>query len=263
MPDITSRLTEDVIETEGIRDPDRLRALMEATPARVGIGHAGARCRTRAMLRFLADHAAASDAVFNEVPEEVIRGLDVLAVRTQCRTKQEMLKRPDWGRLFDEDTQRTLREHCRSHVDVQIYFGDGLCSPAVGANVPDLFAAMKAGLEGEGISVGTPFFVRYCRVNTARTIGPLLDAQVVCVLIGERPGLLTAESMSAYIAYRPRPEMQESEYTVVSNISRHGIPPVEAAAYIVEQIREILRLKCSGVAFSEERRRAQEGGRGE
>ncbi len=75
---------------------------------------------------------------------------------------------------------------------------------------------LHLGLEEEGISVGKPFFVRYCRVNTAREIGPLLNAKVVCVLIGERPGLLTDESMSAYIAYKPHPEMSESDYTVIS-----------------------------------------------
>ena len=106
------------------------------------------------------------------------------------------------------------------------------------------------GLEDKGITVGTPFFVRYCRVNTARTIGPLLDAEVTCVLIGERPGILTSESMSAYIAYHARPDMLESEYTVVSNISRHGVPPVEAAAHIADLIAQILEKKKSGVEFS-------------
>ena len=108
----------------------------------------------------------------------------------------------------------------------------------------------KMGLEDKGITVGTPFFVRYCRVNTARTIGPLLDAEVTCVLIGERPGLLTSESMSAYIAYHARPDMLESEYTVVSNISRHGVPPVEAAAHIADLIAPNLDKKKHGVEFT-------------
>ena len=94
-----------------------------------------------------------------------------------------------------------------------------------------------------------PFFVRYCRVNTARTIGSLLDAKVVCVLIGERPGLLTDESMSAYIAYKPHPDMSESDYTVVSNISRFGMPPVEAGAYISDIIKAILKQKTSGLGL--------------
>ena len=210
--------------------------MKHATPARIGIGHCGPRYTTEAELRFLASHAAANDAVYNEVPEETVRKLGVFEVQTKCANKNEMLLRPDWGRIFLPEAQKTISENCVHHPQVQIYFGDGLCSPSIEANIPDLFPTIKMGLEDKGITVGTPFFVRYCRVNTARTIGPLLDAQVTCVLIGERPGLLTSESMSAYIAYNARPDMLESEYTVVSNISRHGIPPVEAAAHIVDLI---------------------------
>lgn len=119
--------------------------------------------------------------------------------------------------------------------------------PSIGANVGDMLPMIRLSLENDGITMGKPFFVRYCRVNTAREIGPLLQAKVVCVLIGERPGLLTDESMSAYIAYKPHPDMSESDYTVVSNISRFGMPPVEAAAYIADVIKEMLRQKASGL----------------
>ena len=163
----------------------------------------------------------------------------------------EMITRPDWGRIILEDQRQILLSQCVHNPQVQIYFGDGLCSPAIAANIPDLFPVIEKELTYQKITVGTPFFVRYCRVNTARTIGPLLGAKVVCVLIGERPGLITSESMSAYIAYRPHPDMQESEYTVVSNISRHGTPPVEAAARIAELISEILIKKKSGLHLSE------------
>lgn len=219
------------------------------TPARLGIGHAGPRYTTRAMLDFMAAQGAAADAVFTEVPDSVIAELGVPEIHTRCQNKQDMILRPDWGRIIEESQREILLAHCRMHPDVQIYFGDGLCSPSIQANVPDLFPVIRLGLEHEGVTVGDPFFVRYCRVNTARTIGPLLDAKVVCVLIGERPGLLTSESMSAYIAYRPHPDMQESQYNVVSNISRHGIPPVEAAAYIVELILTILKNKKSGITL--------------
>ena len=122
-----------------------------------------------------------------------------------------------------------------------------MSAPSVAANAGDMLPMLRLALEEDGITVGKPFFVRYCRVNTAREIGPLLKAKVVCVLIGERPGLLTDESMSAYIAYRPHPDMSESDYTVVSNISRFGMPPVEAAAYIADVIKEMLKQKTSGL----------------
>ena len=102
-------------------------------------------------------------------------------------------------------------------------------------------------LEGTEISIGTPFFVRYCRVNTAREIAPLLNAKVTCVLIGERPGLSNGESMSAYIAYNARADMSESDYTVVSNISKKGMHPAEAGAYIAELIQKMLEQKTSGL----------------
>lgn len=237
----------------GIKNPmsmEELIKMKKATPARIGIGRAGARYKTDFMLRFRADQAAASDAVFSEVSKETIEKLGVFEVRTRCRDKYEMLTRPDWGREFEEDQKKIIYDNCIHNPDVQIYFGDGLCSPSIEANVADLYPALKLGLEDNNIKVGTPFFVRYCRVNTTRTIAPLLGAKVACVLIGERPGLLTAESMSAYIAYNARPDMSESDYTVVSNISRHGVPPVEAAAHIVDLIIEILDKKKSGVALS-------------
>ena len=148
--------------------------MKHATPARIGIGHCGPRYTTEAELRFLASHAAANDAVYNEVPEETVRKLGVFEVQTKCANKNEMLLRPDWGRIFLPEAQKTISENCVHHPQVQIYFGDGLCSPSIEANIPDLFPTIKMGLEDKGITVGTPFFVRYCRVNTARTIGALL-----------------------------------------------------------------------------------------
>lgn len=240
-------------EQQSYKNPEQIDVWRKTTPARIGIGHVGTRYTTESYLRFLADHAAANDAVFDEVPQEVIASLGVFEVQTLCRNKQEMLKRPDLGRLFSEETKEKIAQRCQHDVDVQIYFGDGLCAPSIAANVPDLFHAIEAELTSQGITVGTPFFVRYCRVNTTRTIAPLLDAKVTCVLIGERPGLLTSESMSAYIAYHAREDMLESEYTVVSNISRVGIPPVEAAAHIAELLEDILKKKCSGVEYSRRR----------
>ncbi|MGN1023513.1 MAG: ethanolamine ammonia-lyase subunit EutC, partial [Lachnospiraceae bacterium] len=222
-------------------NPRVMERLKQATPARIGIGHAGPRYQTKAMLDFEEAQVRAHEAVMQEVPKQVVSDLGVFEVQTRCRDKVEMLTRPDYGRQFSEETKQEIAKRCRHHVDVEIYFGDGLCSPSIAANIPDLYPPLCAELQAQGFSVGTPFFVRYCRVNTARTIGPLLDAKVTCVLIGERPGLLTSESMSAYFALHARPEMSESDYTVVSNISRYGIPPVEAAAYIAERMTDLLK----------------------
>lgn len=225
---------------------DYFDGLRSATPARLEIGRAGSRYKTKAYLDFRAAHAAANDAVMSEVSKETLDDLGVFEVKTKCHDKYEMLTRPDYGRLFSEKTKDFLLKNATYGADVQIYCGDGLSAPSIKANVPNMLPILHLGLEEEGISVGKPFFVRYCRVNTAREIGPLLNAKVVCVLIGERPGLLTDESMSAYIAYKPHPEMSESDYTVISNISRFGMPPIEAAAYAVDVIKAMLEQKCSG-----------------
>lgn len=213
---------------------------LETTPARLGIGSIGSRYKTKDYLDFLAAQSAAADAVFTEVSKETVEQLDMLEIRTKCKSKHDMITRPDWGRIIEEDQQRILLDHCTMSPDVQIYFGDGLSSPSIAANATDIFEVVKNGLTYAGKTVGTPFFVRYCRVNTARTIGPLLDAKVVCVLIGERPGLITDESMSAYIAVRPSEKMQESDYKVISNISRHGVLPIEAGAHMVDLILDML-----------------------
>lgn len=226
---------------------DYFDSLKNSTPARLQIGRAGSRYKTKSYLDFRAAHAAANDAVMSEVSKKDLENLGLFEIQTKCSDKYEMLTRPDWGRHFSEEAKNYLKEKADIGSDVQIYCGDGLSAPSIKANAGDMLPMLRLSLEDEGITVGKPFFVRYCRVNTAREIGPLLNAKVVCVLIGERPGLLTDESMSAYIAYKPHPDMSESDYTVVSNISRFGMPPVEAAAYIADIIKEMLKQKASGL----------------
>lgn len=228
---------------------DYFDSLINATPARLQIGRAGSRYKTKSYLDFRAAHAVANDAVMSEVSSETLKELGLFEVQTKCKDKYEMLTRPDLGRYFSDETKEYIKQHAASGADVQVYCGDGLSAPSIKANVGDMLPMIRLSLENDGITLGKPFFVRYCRVNTAREIGPLLQAKVVCVLIGERPGLLTDESMSAYIAYKPHPQMSESDYTVVSNISRFGMPPVEAAAYIADVIKEMLRQKTSGLGL--------------
>lgn len=224
-----------------LSDDPKMMELKSHTPARIGVGRTGSRYLTKAYLRFRADHAADNDAVMTEVSQETLERLHLPQIQTRCKDKYEMLTRPDLGRLFDDENKAKIKAVCTPNPDVQIYCGDGLSAPCIGANVPDLLPMLTLALKQAGITVGIPFFVRYCRVNTARTIGPLVGAKVTCVLIGERPGLLTDESMSAYIAYNARPDMSESDYTVVSNISRYGMAPVEAGAYIADVIQDLLQ----------------------
>ena len=127
--------------------------------------------------------------------------------------------------------------------------GDGLSSAAILANAVDCLAAIRDGLKLRGIDPGKTVFVRYCRVGAGDAIGGVTNAEVVCMLVGERPGLVTDKSMSCYITYGARTGVLESCRTVVSNIHAQGTPAVEAGAHIAGLLETILKKKVSGVAL--------------
>ena len=225
------------------------RRLKERTPARVGSGRAGPRYKTLTMLRFRADHAAAQDAVFSQVAENYAQENGLLPLQTKCRDKDEYLTRPDLGRIFDKENADKLKAAIPGSPQVLIVVGDGLSSAAIQANAMDCMAAIRDGLKGRGIDVGQPLFVRYCRVGAGDAIGDVTGCQLVCMLVGERPGLVTDKSMSVYITYKPHTGVSESSRTVISNIHAQGTPAVEAGAYAAELIEKILQKKVSGVGL--------------
>ena len=235
--------------TENPKKGEEYLKLKSRTPARLGMGKAGARYKTLTMLRFRADHAAAQDAVFSQVPEDFGGKHGLVPLQTKCKNKEEYLTRPDLGRCFDEENQKIMQKSVPTPPTVQIVVGDGLSSAAIMANAMDCLAAITDGLKGKGIQTGQPLFVRYCRVGAGDAIGDVTGCELVCVLVGERPGLVTDKSMSAYITYRPHTGVSESSRTVVSNIHAQGTPAVEAGAHIAELIETILRKKVSGVGL--------------
>ncbi len=249
VPDITELDLRKLYLTDAPADKTRFAKMKLQTPARLGSGRAGPRYKTLTMLRFRADHAAAQDAVFSQVPEDFGKNHGMLCVQTRCQSKDEYLTRPDLGRCFDEKTQIVLREALPHAAKVQIVVGDGLSSAAIVANAPDCLAALQDGLKLRGIPAEKPVFVRYCRVGAGDAVGDATGCELVCVLVGERPGLVTDKSMSAYITYRPHTGISESSRTVVSNIHAQGTPAVEAGAHIAELIDTILKRKVSGVGL--------------
>lgn len=235
--------------TENAADPESFKKLKLRTPARLGSGKAGPRYKTLTMLRFRADHAAAQDAVFSEVDTEFAKEHDLLPTKTRCDSKEEYLTRPDLGRCFDEHNAKTIKGVIDTPPRVQIVIGDGLSSAAILANAMDCLAAIKDGLKARGIQTGKDIFVKYCRVGAGDAVGDITGCELVCVLVGERPGLVTDKSMSAYITYKPHTGVSESARTVVSNIHAQGTPAVEAGAHIAELIEKILQKKVSGVGL--------------
>lgn len=245
--DITAEDTKHQYFVPNAEDPDGYMRMKQTTPARIGVWRAGTRYNTWSQLRFLCDHAAAQDSVFTDVSEECIKENGLLEGKTRCESKDEYITRPDLGRYLDDETKTLYKSKLKSGAKVTVMVGDGLSSAAIEANVADILPALRQGLKSQNIEIDTVPFVKYCRVGAMDDVGELLGSDVVCLLIGERPGLVTAESMSAYICYRPNHERPESWRTVLSNIHRGGTPPVEAGAYIADLIKRILDEKVSGV----------------
>lgn len=218
----------------------------EQTPARIGCWRTGPRYLTSTMLRFRADHSAAQDSVFSYVSEEFLKECNLFTVNTMCHDKDEYITRPDLGRKISPEGIELIKKNCLKKPMVQIIAADGLSAAAIEANLRDVMPAIIQGLCDDGITVGTPFFIRHSRVAAMDVVSEITGALVTCILIGERPGLVTAQSMSAYIAYKATVGMLEARRTVVSNIHRGGTMPVEAGAYIADIIKLMLEKKASG-----------------
>jgi ethanolamine ammonia-lyase small subunit len=187
------------------------------------------------------------DAVFNDVHEEYLERNNLKTYQTKCDSKETYLTRPDLGRVFDDETAAKIKAECINEPDVQIVVSDGLSSSAVEANIDAVLPAIYNGLKATNLKVGTPFFVKYGRVGAEDSVASVLGAKVTVILLGERPGLATSSSLSAYIVYGGYPGIPEANRTVVSNIHKAGTPPVEAGAYIAELCKQIFDKKASGL----------------
>lgn len=230
-------------------EKNALEGLKQFTPARIGVGRTGTRPLTKDFLSFRIDHAAAVDAVYGEVSSELLQEYNLFTIETCYGTKEQYLKRPDKGRILSAEGEQLIRERCLQNPQVQVVVSDGLSASAVNENVLDVYPALMDSLSFYGINVGTPFFVKGGRVACMDAIGEILKPEAFVLLIGERPGLVCAHSMSAYMCYRPRKGMKESERMVISNIHRGGTPPIEAAAHIGTLVKKMLEQKASGVSL--------------
>ncbi len=246
IPDVTQV---DIRTQYLVKEPMNKDAYMDIkvkAPCRLGIGKAGARYLTDPALQFKAAHSAAQDAVFSDVDQEFVDKMGLFTVQTMCDNKDTYLTRPDLGKKLNDEAVATIKSKCKMKPTVQIYVSDGLSSAAVAANIADLLPTLKQGLQRYKIDTGTDFFVKYGRVGAMDEISEITGAEVCCVLIGERPGLITATSMSAYITYKGTVGMPEARRTVISNIHSEGTMPAEAGAHIADVIKIMLEKKASG-----------------
>lgn len=246
IPDIREDDYTSYLGIENAANPEEFLRIKKQTGARIGIGRCGNRYRTKAYLRLLADHAGALDAVMSEAPEHLVEENHLLPVQTLCRDKNEYMSRPDLGRQFSDEMKQKMNKECVKDADVQIILSEGLSSTAMERNTNDVLASLQQGLKLEGLSVGTPIYVKYSRVPAMDVITEITHAKVTIMLIGERPGMSTYASMSAYMTYNGYVGIPEAARNVVSNIHADGINPMEAGAHIASVAKKMMEQKASG-----------------
>jgi ethanolamine ammonia-lyase small subunit len=236
---------------------DLTTRLREITPARLLLGRCGAALPTGAVLKLRADHAAARDAVAAELDlaaepwRTLIDTFGVVTAETRAHNKAEYLRRPDLGRQLSRRARQDIEAAVTADQDLQIAIGDGLSAVAVERQVAQLLPMLIEGARARGWSVGRPILVVRARVGVMNDIGVLLRPKVVVLLIGERPGLSTAESLSAYLAWRPQATDTDANRNVISNIHAQGVPLADAAKRILAWAQLFMTLRLSGAGVKE------------
>jgi ethanolamine ammonia-lyase small subunit len=235
----------------------RLRAL---TPARVGLARTGVSLETRDLLDFQRAHAQARDAVHSRLEASTLAALlaqissrEVLRLHSACSDRATYLQRPDLGRTLDEQSRNELARHAPPAKSpsnkLAIIVADGLSALAVERHAAPLLSELLPHLEGwhlAPISV-----VEQARVAIGDEIGLAFGADISFVLIGERPGLSSPDSLGAYITFNPRPGRTDAERNCISNIRTEGLSYAQAAAQLVYYFTEARRRQLTGVALKE------------
>lgn len=230
-------------------------SLKAFTDARIALGRAGTSMPTQELLKFNAAHAAARDAVhapadFGALAEALTAaGETVLHVHSRAADRAEYLRRPDLGRTLSPETLAALQGHPPS--DVVIVVADGLSAGAL-AHAGPLLSLLLPELRGAGLSVGPVVLARQARVALGDPVARALGARLVLVLIGERPGLSSPDSLGAYLTFHPQPHTRDSARNCVSNIRPAGLGVRAAAWRLAHLIGQALRKELSGVALKDE-----------
>jgi ethanolamine ammonia-lyase small subunit len=237
--------------------PELVRRIRARTPARIFVKHGGS-YSTGMQLELRNARASAVDAVWTEfelhsdLPADFVSRWKLFEVSTQAETKSQFLLRPDLGRRLNPSGESTLLERCAKAADLQVVIGDGLSGAALSEQVPRLLPPVIQRAQANGWSVGTSFVVKHCRVGVMNHVGELLSPRVIVLLIGERPGLATSTSLSAYMAYRPRSGQTDADRNLISNIQIHGVAPENAADRIIALAAQMMTIEKSGTSLKED-----------
>jgi ethanolamine ammonia-lyase small subunit len=237
--------------------PEFVRGIRGRTPARIFVKH-GASYSTAMQLELRNARASAVDAVWTEFdlerdfPADFVSRWELFEVFTQAETKSQFLLRPDLGRRLSSSGESTLLKRCVMAPDFQVVVGDGLSGAALSEQVPSLLPLLAQQAQANGWSLGSSFVVKHCRVGVMNQIGDLLSPRVVVLLIGERPGLATSTSLSAYMAYKPRSGQTDADRNLISNIQAHGVATENAADRIIGFAAQMMTIEKSGTSLKEE-----------
>ncbi len=249
LPDPTSEDLRYKARVKNPCDPAALTELINSTTARIGVGRAGPRYNTASLLLFQGDHAVTQDALYRDIDQKLLDEFGLFTVQTNVTGgKEQFLLRPDLGRQLSDEAKRTLADKCIKKPNVQLVVGDGLSAAAIEANLRQIFPVIKQGVQAAGLTMGTPFHIKYCRVGVMNDIGDAIQPDVVLLLIGERPGLGRAESMSVYMGFKPKSGETDADRDVVCNIFENGgTNPLEAGAFVVQIAQKMRQNQASGV----------------
>ncbi|MFC6693146.1 MULTISPECIES: ethanolamine ammonia-lyase subunit EutC [Pseudomonas] len=243
-------------------DPQNpLLELRRLTPARIALGRTGTSMPTSAQLDFQYAHAQARDAVhlpFDHMglsSQLAERGRESLLLHSAATDRNSYLQRPDLGRKLSDESAQTLRDYALSHpggIDLAVVVADGLSALAVHRHTLPFLARIEEQTAAEGWSLSPVILVEQGRVAVADEIGELLGAKMVVILIGERPGLSSPDSLGLYFTYNPKVGLTDAYRNCISNIRLEGLSYGMAAHRLLYLMREACRRQLSGVSLKDE-----------
>ena len=235
--------------------------LRSLTPARIALGRAGTSLPTNALLDFQYAHAQARDAVHLAFDHPGLsaalaeRGRASLLLHSAAADRNTYLQRPDLGRRLDSASTQRLRDYAEAHpggIDLAVVVADGLSALAVHRHTLPFLARMEELARLEGWSLSPVVLVEQARVAVADEIGELLGARMVVILIGERPGLSSPDSLGLYFTYAPRVGLTDAYRNCISNVRLEGLSYGMAAHRLLYLMREACQRKLSGVNLKDE-----------
>lgn len=235
--------------------------LRRLTPARIALGRTGTSLPTRAQLDFQCAHAQARDAVHLAFDHAGLReqlsqrGRDSILLHSAASDRHSYLQRPDLGRRLHEESARQLREHAQANpggVDLAIIVADGLSALAVHRHTLPFLNRLQEHIDAEGWSTAPVVLVEQGRVAVADEVGELLGAKMTVILIGERPGLSSPDSLGLYFTYSPRVGLTDAYRNCISNVRLEGLSYGMAAHRLLYLMREACRRQLSGVNLKDE-----------